>query len=538
MRVFRTYMSTKTASSARQIPVNEMSNPTSTEVPSALITQQYILSRGVNLITNGNGLLGDNTNFSALTFDPVDTAAGGGSFKRLAGNSNSFTSDEFIPVNPMRYYRLYALLKAGDIGGGNFDAANKQYFGYMCYDIDKLQIYPYMVMKYAGSTDTTLAADLVSGVSTTMTLTSAAGWSTSALGHTRNISWWPYTNSKGYTYEDYTYTRNTSLAYSDFTTNGLWATSGISGNVITLRSVWTGPTLAAGTKIRNASSGSGGRYLLLAGGTVPNAWTPYNGIIGEYETTGGISDYSKFLYGTAYIKIYGIPNYTPTAGNTIRYNDIWLSEVPTGLFQPDSYSDSDENVKPNSLFYSTTQNGLTYKDDTGVIHKIQHTSVGKYVKASDMWASTTNGAALVKAEMATNKQNSYTYDFDTTTQEFIEFTDLPPDTWDAGTITAKFYWMHPATTTNFGVVWTVEARAYANTNALDQAWGTSQKIADTGGTTSAVYISGSTPAVTVGGTPAIGQLIHFRVKRAPSDASDTLAVDAKLIGCLITYSVT
>jgi hypothetical protein len=156
-----------------------------------------------------------------------------------------------------------------------------------------------------------------------------------------------------------------------------------------------------------------------------------------------------------------------------------------------------------------------------------------------MWPSTTNGAqANTKLELGTNDVDVYHLAFDPTTQEFAQATVAMPTDWNAGTVTAVFYWMHPATTTNFGVVWQLEGRAFANDDALDQAWGTLQEIADTGGTTSDLYISGATPAITLAGSPAAGQLVQFRIGRQPADGSDTMAVDAFLLGVMINYTRT
>jgi hypothetical protein len=110
-----------------------------------------------------------------------------------------------------------------------------------------------------------------------------------------------------------------------------------------------------------------------------------------------------------------------------------------------------------------------------------------------------------------------------------------PSDWNAGTVTAVFYWMHPATTTNFGVMWQIAGRSYADDDALDQAMGTLQEVSDTGGTTTDLYVTAATPAITIIGAGA-SELVQFRVNRDPVDAADTLAVDAKLLGVMITYT--
>lgn len=153
-----------------------------------------------------------------------------------------------------------------------------------------------------------------------------------------------------------------------------------------------------------------------------------------------------------------------------------------------------------------------------------------YFPAGAMISRTTNGAALGMVEMTTNKNMFRTLDFDTTTQEFVQFGVRMPKSWNEGTVTARFTWSHPSTTTNFGVVWALEAVALSDDDAGDVAFGTAQQIADTGGTTNDVYMSSATPAITIAGTPAAEDWVLFQVKRVPADGSDTMAVDTRLHG--------
>lgn len=148
---------------------------------------------------------------------------------------------------------------------------------------------------------------------------------------------------------------------------------------------------------------------------------------------------------------------------------------------------------------------------------------------------TTNGAAAGQTELSSNKQNVPTLDFDKNTIEYAQWWTALKG-WDGGTVTAIFVWMHPATTTNFDVIWGLQGISYANDEALDAAFGTAQEVTDTGGTTTDAYFSGETSAITLAGTPADGELVCFQAYRKASDGSDTLAVDAKLIGILVKYT--
>jgi len=159
-----------------------------------------------------------------------------------------------------------------------------------------------------------------------------------------------------------------------------------------------------------------------------------------------------------------------------------------------------------------------------------------YVPAAAMTARTTNGAAVGTVETTTNKVMFSTLDFDTTTQEFAQFAVRMPKSWNVGTVTAVFTWSHASTTTNFGVVWALEAVSLSDAEAGDTAFGTAQQIADTGGTTNMLYVTSATPAMTIGSTPAAQDWVVFQVKRVPADGSDTMAIDARLHGVTLYFT--
>ncbi len=193
---------------------------------------------------------------------------------------------------------------------------------------------------------------------------------------------------------------------------------------------------------------------------------------------------------------------------------------------------------------SAPVDGDFWFDGTNLIARISSASsivarAGKqtiWIPAVAMKPRSTNGAALNAIEMATNKNMITTLDYDTTTQEFAQV-DIPlPKSWNNGTITFVPYWSHPATTTNFGVVWGVDAIAISDGDALDVAFGTEQTSTDTGGTTDTMYVGPESSAITIAGTPATADMVQFRIHRDPASGSDTLAVDARLHGVKLFYT--
>lgn len=159
-----------------------------------------------------------------------------------------------------------------------------------------------------------------------------------------------------------------------------------------------------------------------------------------------------------------------------------------------------------------------------------------WIPATAMVSRTTNGAAAGSVETTTNKVMLKTLDFDATTQEFAQFAIHMPKGWNESTVTFQPVWSHAATATNFGVVWGLEAVALSDDDAADAAFGTAQTSTDTGGTTNDIYIGPESSAITIAGTPAENDYVVFQVKRAPSDGSDTLAIDARLHGVKVLYT--
>lgn len=185
-------------------------------------------------------------------------------------------------------------------------------------------------------------------------------------------------------------------------------------------------------------------------------------------------------------------------------------------------------------------NGVVKGNGSGTFSAAGATDLGAgvnewFIPASNFAPRTSNGcASLATLETSTNKINLPYLAFDATTQEFAQaIIPRMPKSWNEGTITAIPMWLHPATTTNFGVVWGVSALALSDDDAADTALGTAQTSTDTGGTTSDIYHGPATSAITIGNTPAEGDTIILQVSRNPADGSDTMAVDAYFLGLLL-----
>lgn len=190
------------------------------------------------------------------------------------------------------------------------------------------------------------------------------------------------------------------------------------------------------------------------------------------------------------------------------------------------------------LFY-TSQSGNSRKV-TGTQLKTYLAGTGRhavYIAAGSITPSATGGcAALATSATSANQPDLQHLAFDTTTQEYAQFSIRMPKSWDGGTVTFVPVWSHGATTTNFGVVWDLQAVAISNDDAIAANYGTAQTSTDTGGTTDDIYMGPESSAITVAGTPAAEDMVFFRVSRVTGDGSDNMAIDARLHG--ITLFIT
>ena len=160
---------------------------------------------------------------------------------------------------------------------------------------------------------------------------------------------------------------------------------------------------------------------------------------------------------------------------------------------------------------------------------------GFYWPASGMFAATTNGAASGQIETSSNKVNAKVFDFDASTEEYVCFNIPAPDFWDLGTITVQFFWTAPSGSGD--VIWGAQALARSNDDALDTAYGTAQTVTDTLISANDEHVTSITSAITVGGTPAKGDQLYFRVYRDADAGGDTLNADARLLGVKIKFNM-
>lgn len=286
--------------------------------------KNWVNSKGDNLVTNGGGSLGNNSNFSAFEFDGSDSYSGGGSFKD-SSPANQKLSDDLIPVDISKSYKLSLWAKTNPHVGA------KYYVGVYEHDMDGQPIYAENHM-YVQSTLSTLTQDLKPG-DTVVYLDNVTNWLNTAPIHQRKLIFWDYVSNTGYKYQPLTYSRHVSP-------QDLWADGSINttNKSITLKAPWSGSLVKAGTKLSQGSSGSGFRYIAASNIAIPGTWTNYSGVISGLNNSGNDAQ-NSFSWGTAYVKI-GFLNNRDVTGSTVWYSNISFGLNVADQGQVDQIADS------------------------------------------------------------------------------------------------------------------------------------------------------------------------------------------------------
>jgi hypothetical protein len=224
---------------------------------------------------------------------------------------------------------------------------------------------------------------------------------------------------------------------------------------------------------------------------------------------------------------------TPSSGTLT--NCTGLPQAGTvGLTTADNPQFAGVNLSHASDNTLTGSGGNAFIEGTVLIKGGSHTI---WIPAGAMITATTSGAASASLETGTNDVNYKVFDFDASADEHVHFSIAMPKGWDEGTVTYQVFWSSTATDTD-GVAWGLQAVAVSDNEAIDASWGTAVVVTDDcQGAAGETYVTSVSSAVTIGGSPAEGDIVFFRLFRDVSDANDDATEDARLIGVKLFYTV-
>ena len=160
-----------------------------------------------------------------------------------------------------------------------------------------------------------------------------------------------------------------------------------------------------------------------------------------------------------------------------------------------------------------------------------------WVPACAMRPTSSNGCAeITDVESTSGRPDMQVLDFDASSDEHAQFQISMPKSWNEGTITYAVYWTTTASDTD-GVAWALQGVAVSDNDTIDVAYGTAIVVTDDAlGAAEDLMVTATSSAVTIGGTPAAGDLCFFRIYRDVSDGNDDMTEDARLIGVKIFFT--
>ena len=250
------------------------------------IEVQYSNENSANLVNNGNGVLGNNTNFTSFVYVKDATSPTGSAFVKNTGVQNYSQVAEPVPVDTNSKY-IYSMYYRTN----NTMSNAAYYIGIWFLDANKNRINPDDV-SYFANTLTYLTQDVKSG-DTVVHLNDTSSYSTTG-GANCGLNIYNYSVG-GVNYGPGTYTKN-KLRFN--------ATTGIdtTANTITLNSAYSGATIPAGTYV-SQGRGGGWCYNIFSGMSMPNTWTyGYSYLNGVKNAFSGKTTKSNFVYGTCYVQ--------------------------------------------------------------------------------------------------------------------------------------------------------------------------------------------------------------------------------------------
>jgi hypothetical protein len=227
----------------------------------------------------------------------------------------------------------------------------------------------------------------------------------------------------------------------------------------------------------------------------------------------------------------------PTVEWRVLYRVI-LKRSGTDVIVSDTQDLRNASQLPGSTFVASSHANLTDLDeDDHAQYQLVAETETIYIPAAAMVPDTTTPAEAITNDYAPTEIDAYA--FDSGSDEHVHFTFPFPETWNLGTVKAKFYWTTATGSADTeDVEWAIAAVGVGDEDTIDASHGTAVTVNDalTAANGTELQISAATGAITIGGTLVSGDLHSFLVYRDVSAESTGPAEDAWLFGVMIEYT--
>ena len=195
----------------------------------------------------------------------------------------------------------------------------------------------------------------------------------------------------------------------------------------------------------------------------------------------------------------------------------------------------------DSLIFGDADGSGNTKRDTvqGVIDLVHGATVGVqtiWVPAAAMRPTDDSGwADIPSAATQAGRPDMVVLDFDDGSDEHAQFQVAFPKSWNEGVIKYQVFWCSTATDTD-GVSWGLQGVSVPDNSTIDVAYGTAVVVDDVNqGAAEEMLVSPLSGDVTIA-SAAVDTVTFFRIFRDVSDANDTAAEDARLIGVKLFFT--
>lgn len=295
-----------------------------------------------------------------------------------------------------------------------------------------------------------------------------------------------------------------------------------------------GLTVADGKVIRGSSSPAWAASTFTMADTYAKGTIPYASTANTITALAhpGAANYALTTNGTDTVA------WAATHSHSDSASQFYDASTPTALVTINPATVGTHTISPVGAYefkYTLTAATDVTMPVAGTLAPIQKGYIA--LSAGSMIVDTC--AAVTQKDSDPNKFSYLAFDKDT--EEYAQFQFSPPDDWDAGTIKFKVVWAASDAGTNTNpVIWGLNCYAVSDGDTTDVAFDTgavtvSDAYATADETGPKQKITAASSALTIQGTPAVGDIVHCRIYRDADAGGDTYEQDAWLMGVRIEY---